>query len=409
MWIERDLAYFFGLQKTLESVLIQGPRQVGKSSFLERYAPGKPSLALLDDLALRQLAQRDPALFLSQRSGPVIIDEFHYAPNLLPEIKLRIDAERRRRRDAPSPTTNVDPMFFLSGSNQIDIDRAVKETLAGRLSVFTMHGLSVAEALAFDPNLSTWDCLWRGGFPELYVRRELSPISYINDYISTFIEKDIARSGGVSKLEEFLTVTRLLAARVGNILNRDSVANDAGVASKTVGEWSDVLKRTHIIYLLPPFSGNLNSRLVKSPKVYFLDVGLAARLQGHLSRDAMIGSPQIGALFENLVVSEIIKTRAHRGLSYEVAFWRTRDGDEVDIVLSWPGKVLLVEAKLAIQGDVTFVPPSSVVNEFGPDVESLLVTFSGTQTRVTPHTTRLPISALADYLTMIDRMSLGLP
>jgi hypothetical protein len=235
------------------------------------------------------------------------------------------------------------------------------------------------------------------------VRSELSPVSYLNDYISTFIERDIARSGGVSKIVEFLTVTKLLAARVGNICNKDAIANDAGVASKTVGEWSDVLQRTHIVYMLPPYSNNLNSRLSKSPKTYFIDTGLAARLQGHLSRESLIGAPQVGALFENLVVSEVIKTRAHRGLSFEVSFWRTRDGEEVDLVITWPSKVLLVEVKLAIQGNVAFTPPASVMKEFGADVQSLVVTFGGESLQLSKNSSRIPLAKLADFLSETEQ------
>lgn len=404
MWVNRDLSHIFAASSTLECVLVQGPRQVGKSSFLEHYAPGAPKLVILDDLALREGARSDPALFFTQHEPPVIIDEFNYAPILLPEIKSRIDAMRRHRRgEGEAGSGRVQPVFFLSGSNQIEIDMAVKESLAGRVSRFTLHGLSVAEVLSAFPAISIWDCLWRGGFPELYVRSELSPVSYLNDYISTFIERDIARSGGVSKIVEFLTVTKLLAARVGNICNKDAIANDAGVASKTVGEWSDVLQRTHIVYMLPPYSNNLNSRLSKSPKTYFIDTGLAARLQGHLSRESLIGAPQVGALFENLVVSEVIKTRAHRGLSFEVSFWRTRDGEEVDLVITWPSKVLLVEVKLAIQGNVAFTPPASVMKEFGADVQSLVVTFGGESLQLSKNSSRIPLAKLADFLSETEQ------
>lgn len=406
MWIERDLGHIFEKKGLLESILIQGPRQVGKSSFLEHYAPGEPSLVELDDLAIRTTAERDPALFFSQHSPPIIIDKFHYAPQLLPEIKLRIDAARRERRNSKSSdvklsTGTFDSKFFLSGSNQIEIDLAVKETLAGRLNIFTLHGLSINEIMSNEPGIGLWNCLWRGGFPELYVRKDISPVGYLNDYISTFIEKDIARSAGILKLPEFLTVIRLLAARVGNVLNREGLANDAGVASKTVSEWVEMLGRTHILYLLPVFSNNLNSRLTKAPKVYFIDTGIASRLQGHISLEALKGSPQIGAIFENLVVSEAIKTRSNFGLSFEISFWRTRDGEEIDLILTWPGrpdKTLLVEIKLAIQSYVAFNPPRSALEEFGADVECMVVTFGGTKREISKHTTCVPLAEFAQVL-----------
>lgn len=398
MWIDRDLAGIFRNFALLEAVLVQGPRQVGKSSFLTEYAPGKPVLTQLDDLFLRSRAESDPALFFSQHQLPIIVDEFQYAPRLLPEMKRLIDDARRERRHNSRINTDISPQFFLSGSNQIDIDKAVKETLAGRVSIFTLHGLSVAELCSRLPDTSLWEFLWRGGFPELYVRPELSPISYLNDYIATFIEKDITRSGGITKINEFLTVTRLLAARVGAVLNRDSLANDAGVASKTVGEWIDVLERTHIAYLLPVYSSNINSRLTKAPKIYFVDTGLVSRLQGHLSRETVAGSPHVGALFENLVVAEVVKARDHRRLPIDLSFWRTRDGEEVDLVITWGTHRLLLEAKLAIQGAVDYAPPRSARNEFGPDCECVVVTAGGRREYVSGGVLRVPIFELTDYL-----------
>ncbi len=207
------------------------------------------------------------------------------------------DRLRRQQRCSQATTRKIRSSFFLSGSNQIEIDQTVRESLAGRGSKFTLHGHSFNEIVWHFPEIQLPELLWKGGIPELYARPDISPHSFINVYISTFIENDIAKSAGISKIETFLTVARLLAARVGGILNRDSLGNDAGVVSKTVGEWIDILTRMHVLYLLPVYSANLNSRLTKAPKVYFLDSGLATRLQGHLDQGTILGAPQAGALF----------------------------------------------------------------------------------------------------------------
>ncbi len=398
MWIQRDLLHNLGRSDLLETVLLQGSRQVGKSSLLEHHLASPKKIAQLDDLSVRSRAQTDPALFFEQYPPPMIIDEFQYAPQLLPEIKSRIDEVRRLRRKAEPSAIGENVMFFLSGSNQIEIDKAIKESLAGRVSIFTLHGLSVGEILKHSPDVSLSQLMWRGGFPELYVRPTLSARDYLNDYVSTYIEKDIARSVGISKLEEFLTVVRLLAARVGSILNRDSLANDAGVAPKTVSEWVDVLVRTHIAYLLPVYSSNLNSRLTKAPKIYFLDTGLATRLQGHIAEESLLGAPQAGALFENLVVAEVIKARDNNRIPCDLSFWRTKEKEELDLVISYGQRRIFLEVKLAIQGVTSYTVPTSVRREFGDDTQVVLVTAGGEATPLSKSVRRVPLNALSTFL-----------
>ncbi len=398
IWIKRHLSQILSPTGLLEVVLVTGPRQVGKSSILEHYAPRSPELIELDDLSLRTSAQKDPALFFSQHPPPVIIDEFQYSPNILPEIKRIVGGARRSRRDQTSSVSDYSPLVYLSGSNQLEIDNESGESLAGRISIFRLHGLSVAESQQHLPDLSPWESIRRGGFPELYVRQDLSPISFLNDYISTFLEKDIARSGGVTKIDEFLLVTRLLAARAESILNRDGLVNDAGVASKTVGEWIEILTRAHLIYQLPVYSSNLNSRLTKAPKIYFIDTGLATRLQGHVSKDTILGSPQAGGLFENLVVAEVIKSKDHHLLPIDLSFWRTKDGEELDLILSSGEKHLLIEIKLAIQGEISFTIPRSISKEFQGRATCIVVTLGGKREALQQGITKVPLFELDSFI-----------
>jgi uncharacterized protein len=190
-----------------------------------------------------------------------LIDEIQRAPELLFSIKKSIDLQRRRRLETGAAT--MPAAFRMTGSNQTEIDRALKETLAGRLNIFRVHGLSINELWRFDPKIDIKEFFFRGGFPELWIRPELDPVSFINDYFLTFIEKDIAQTAGVEKLTAFSTTIRLLAARMGELLNFESIGNDAGVTGKAVKDWVSRLERNGIIFNLKPYHSNLNKHLLR--------------------------------------------------------------------------------------------------------------------------------------------------
>lgn len=395
MWINRDLLTEIAANDTLEAVVVLGPRQVGKSTLLVHNAPRARFLSL-DDLRIREQARHDPALLLSLHDETdIIFDEFQYAPELISELKLRIDSHRRQRVQHLSAEL---PRYYLSGSNQIEVEKSLRETLAGRVSIFFLHGLSIHEIFSHDPQIKLSNYLFRGGFPELYVRPALNPINYINDYLSTFVEKDIARSAGIQKIEEFLLVTRLLASRAGELVNNDAIAKDSGVASKTVGEWRDILDRAKITFALPVYSTNLNSRLIKTPKVYFIDPGLLTRLQGHLEESTILSTPQAGHLFENLVVTEALKTKDHFKKSWGLSFWRTKEKEEIDLIVESGKRRIFVEAKLAIQNVQPIQFSQSLSRVFDRDLTGCVVTPGGEQIRLNETTTRVPITQFAEYL-----------
>jgi predicted AAA+ superfamily ATPase len=299
MYVKRDFLATLQASSSLESVLLWGPRQIGKRTLLMQLKLA--STLFLDDLSLRKRAQNDPAIVIDDLNLPCLIDEAQYAPNLFSEIKLRID---RLRRDQLKTGEKKKTLYYITGSNRILLDRNVKESLAGRCHLYSLHGFSVREILANFPMTLVKTLLWRGGFPELYTNSDLLPQRYLNDYILSFLEKDIAASAGISKLGEFQTVLGLLAARTGQFLNMSEVAGAAGVDLKTVQSWVDILQRNHIIELVPPFHSNLSKRITKMKKLYFYDVGLCARLQGHNDENLLWSSVQAGSLFETLVFSE---------------------------------------------------------------------------------------------------------
>ncbi len=339
MWIQRDISKKIEQNADLIQVL-RGPRQCGKTSLL-LHLDSEFAEVSLDDPALRELAQNDPELFLRQFTGKkIFIDEAQYAPMLFPSLKRRADLFKRKKK-------RFETIIRMTGSNQILMDRHVKESLAGRASFFDLNTLSVAEILAAR-SVSIQEIIYMGGWPELHANPDRKPQKYLDDYINSYIEKDVVLAAGIQKSREFLKFVRLLAGRVGEILDFASIGRDAGVDNKTVKDWVSVLERMHVIALVQPYSSNLSSRLVKSPKVYFLDTGLACRLQGWTSHEPILTSPQQGHLFENLVLAELYKLNINYQLNWQIFHWRSRAGEEVDFLLQrGPGSYLFIEAKVS--------------------------------------------------------------
>ncbi|MEY4617513.1 MAG: hypothetical protein RJB66_2473 [Pseudomonadota bacterium] len=340
MWINRDISAVIEENQDLIQI-IRGPRQCGKSSLLLHLDSDFKELSL-DDPSLRELAQNDPELFLRQfENEKLFIDEAQYAPALFPSLKRRADLykrEQKRKRQT---------LLRLTGSNQILMDRSVKESLAGRASFFDMNTLSISEILAAR-KISIQQILYMGGWPELHAQGVKDSKKFLDDYINSYVEKDIVLAAGIQKSREFLKFVKLLAGRVGELLDLSGFANEVGVDSKTIKDWVSTLERMHIISLVMPFSSNLSARLTKAPKVYFIDTGLACRLQGWTSAGPIMTSPQQGHLFENLVYSEIFKLNLNFQLGWTIYHWRSRDGEEVDFLVQMDSKrFLFVEAKVS--------------------------------------------------------------
>jgi predicted AAA+ superfamily ATPase len=374
--------------------VLVGPRQCGKSALLAHLKPEAVWLSL-DDVQIRLRAQDDPSLVLEmpvrERFAPIVLDEAAYAPNLFPEIKRRVDLARRRGERQPE--------FWITGSNKVLLDRQVRESLAGRANYFFLHTLGVSE-LGATTTVSDW--LFRGGFPELYVRRELDPARYFEDYVRTFVEKDIAATAGVEKLHEFHRALRLMAARTGTLLDATEIGRLAGAKGQTVSAWLSLLELNALAYRLPPYHANLSKRVVKTPKIYFLDAGFAAHLQGWRAVEPLLVSPQAGLLFETLVLGELVRIRDHRGVPLTLSFWRTKEGDEVDFVVEVRAKAkphwLAIEAKLAIQQTRPLSIPNSLAQEIPRLKEIWIVTPGGASSRFSDSCRQVPILELADRL-----------
>jgi hypothetical protein len=372
MYVERTLTRFIRLaRKQYPVLLLTGARQTGKTTLLRHLADRENrSWVTLDDLGLRRLAVDDPTLFLQRFPPPLLIDEFQYAPGLLWEIKKIVDASATR------PAAGRD-LFWLSGSQTFLGMRGIQESLAGRVAVLELQGFSLLEKMRsgkrtppkpfFDPAnarrraVLTSSCgplglfreILRGDKPFLHTHPGADAGLFYSSYLQTTLERDLQEVIGLRNLGAFENLVRLAAARTAQILNLADLARDAGVAPNTARSWISLLERSGQIFLLPPYYKNFSKRLIKRPKLYFFDTGLAAYLTGWTEPKTAMAGPMAGALFETFVLGELYKSYAGRGVRPGFYFWHTRDAGEVDLVLEREGRLTAGEVKLgvSISGD----------------------------------------------------------
>ncbi|MCX6118948.1 MAG: ATP-binding protein [Proteobacteria bacterium] len=390
MWIKRRIQDL--IEANTDPIQVfRGPRQCGKTSLVLHVSPSFREISL-DDGNIRSLAERDPELLLKQFDGEnLFIDEAQYAPKLFPALKRRADLYKRSRPTKPKT------ILRITGSNQILLDRTVKESLAGRASFFDMNTLSVEEILNFR-NVPIQQILYTGGWPELYNNPDniREPNKYLDDYISSYIDRDIVLSAGIRRQKEFRKFVQMLAGRVGQQISFSSIGQECGIDTKTSIEWVSILEQMNTIRLVPPYSSNLTTRLVKSPKLFFIDTGLACRLQGWTSSSPILTSPQQGALFENLVFSEIYKLNLNLQLGWNIYHWRSRDGEEIDFLIECKsGQFLFLESKISSQPTKNISKLREVKRIFKSQVpRSILVHMEGDFVLAD----QVPIRHLADFL-----------
>lgn len=355
MMFPRDLASSIReCSGTFPALLVTGPRQVGKSTLLEAAAEPSRRIVTLDDPAVRRLAREDPAFFFQTYRPPLLIDEIQYAPQLFPHVKMICDRERRNG------------LFWMTGSQQFDMMRNVSESLAGRVAVLDLLGLSGSEiarrprtgtfldrllapgAPAADPPASPADTfrrILRGSYPALWANPRLDAVRFFDSYVRTYLERDLRQLLAVEKESEFLAFLRVAAARTGQMLNFADLARDAGVSPNTAKDWLSVLRASGLVFLLRPYSRNLTSRAVKTPKLYFTDTGLACRLVGWTSPQTLMDGAFAGAILETHAVTEILKSFLHLGREAPLWFFRDRDGREIDLVIEAGDRLHPVEIK----------------------------------------------------------------
>lgn len=340
--ITRDIAEeLVKSAKEYPVVTILGPRQSGKTTLARMTFPDKPYVSL-EDPDVRMAAEADPRGFLGQMEGGGILDEVQRLPALLSYVQGMVDKGGRRWR------------FILTGSHQPQLHEAISQSLAGRTAMLTLWPFSLHELRRYDKPRNPFDLIVRGCFPRLH-EEGLEPRRFYNGYLQTYVERDVRALIQVHDLSQFQKFLTLLAGRVGQVVNFASLSNDVGASTTTIRNWLAVLKASYVVFELPPFFENVRKRVIKSPKIFFTDVGLAAFLLGIHTGEQASRDPLRGSLYENLIVSDIMKGGLNKGIRPEIYFFRDSHGNEVDVLIREQGTLTPVEIKSADTFSVDFV------------------------------------------------------
>lgn len=314
-------------------VTITGPRQAGKTT-LARLAFPDHAYVSLEDPDIRTLASNDPRAFLALYPSPVIFDEIQRVPSLLSYIQTIVDGTQSKGQ------------YILTGSHQLALSEAITQSLAGRTALLTLYPLSIAELADAGFTDHADGYMHKGFLPAVYADA-LDPTRYYRNYFQTYVERDVRQMIQVKDLMLFEKFMRLCAGRVGQLFIASKLANEVGVSAHTINHWLSILEASFVIYRLLPFYENIGKRLVKAPKLYFVDVGLAAYLLGIETQEQMKRDPLRGNLFENMVVMELIKTRSNQGLEPHLFFYRDSNDNEVDILYQHARQYRPIEIKSA--------------------------------------------------------------
>lgn len=321
------------MAKQYPVVTVTGPRQSGKTTLVREIFSEKP-YANLESLQIRELAETDPIGFLDRYPEGVILDEIQRCPKLLSEIQVRVDK------------LEIKGMFVLTGSHQVGLRGAIAQSLAGRTAILHLLPMSMQELQGEGIEFSLDEILYQGGYPRIY-RDQLNPTKAYSNYVQAYLERDLRQMIEVKNLQLFQKFLKLCAGRVGQIFNKESLANEVGVSAKTIAHWISILEASYLVFLLPPYFENFGKRTLKSPKLYFCDVGLASYLLG-IENITQIGrDPLRGQLVENLIIVELIKARWNQGLENRLFFYRDSHQNEIDVLFQRGNQLVPIEIKSA--------------------------------------------------------------
>ena len=351
------------LMKEYPVVTITGPRQAGKTTLAKSTYPDY-TYCNLESPEIRALAQKDAKAFFSQFKPPLIIDEIQHVPELLSYIQVMTDEKKENG------------LFIITGSQQLLLNEKISQSLAGRTALLTLLPLSIKELKMHGVQMDRDQYIFKGFLPRIYDQNQDSTRAYRN-YFQTYIERDLRQLIQIKDLSLFEVFLKLLAGRVGQLINLSMLANEVGVSSKTLNEWLSILEASYIVYRLRPYYENFGKRMIKSSKIYFTDVGLLRYLLGINTESQISRDPLFGQIFENLVIIELLKHQLNKGEEPNLYFYRDSNHTEVDVIHQAGRQLIPIEIKSAMTFNKNFVKGVSYFQKLSPKATKGYVIYSG--------------------------------
>lgn len=387
---------------TFPIILLNGSRQVGKTTVLKYCMDNSMSYVTLDDLSNRELAKKDPKLFLERNKFPLLIDEIQYAPELFPYIKIIVDNE------------NKNNLYWFTGSQQFSLMKNVLESLAGRIGILNLQGLSQSEKLdtidvgKFLPtneyiekkrSLSKridlhelYELIWRGSFPRISLNKDVDWNIFYSSYLQTYIERDVRQISNISNELTFMNFIRYTAARTGQELNYFDISDNIGVSQTIVKSWISILKTSGLIYLLEPYYTNISNRIIKRPKLYFLDTGLVCYLTKYQNSELLESGAMNGSLLETYVISEILKTYWYNGLEPNLSYYRDKEKKEIDLIIEENNTLYPIEIKRKSEPKKDDIKNFNILNKYNKTIgKGAVICLADTDIPITREVNSVPV------------------
>lgn len=362
--IKREVSeHILDMAKEYPVLTIVGPRQSGKTTLAKMLFPSHKYVNL-EEPDVREFAKKYPRDFFKNYSGNLIIDEIQRVPELLSYIQAIADEN------------NAKGQFIITGSHQMQIKANIAQSLAGRTAITTLLPFSIRELSNAGIALERDEYIHKGFMPRIYSENATPKYLYQN-YYSTYVERDVRQLINIGNQNSFERFIKLLAGRIGQIANLNSLAGDVGISQTTLSSWLSVLEASFIVFRLPCFFNNFGKRLIKTPKLYFTDVGLAAYLLGIESTEQVFRDPLVGGLFENMVVAEALKSRYNRGRNPEIYYFRNKNGLEIDLIFNKERNIIPIEIKSGSSFDASLSRNITLFKKISSEIKSGYVVYGG--------------------------------